>query len=151
MSDIIIEQFDSAYIQIKCDRALTKELSQHFTFFVPNYQYTPAYKNKIWDGQIRLFNVHTGKIYAGLTDYVLQFAKDRNYTVEFQSTEIERTSPEEVYSFLKTLNLSIGDKEIMPHEHQFDAIHHAINKRRCLLLSPTGSGKSLIIYALIRY
>ena len=151
MSDIIIEQFDSAYIQIKCDRALTKELSQHFTFFVPNYQYTPAYKNKIWDGQIRLFNVHTGKIYAGLTDYVLQFAKDRNYTVEFQSTEIERTSPEEVYSFLKTLNLSIGDKEIMPHEHQFDAIHHAINKRRCLLLSPTGSGKSLIIYVLIRY
>ena len=151
MSDIIIEQFDSAYIQIKCDRALTKELSQHFTFFVPNYQYTPAYKNKIWDGQIRLFNVHTGKIYAGLTDYVLQFAKDRNYTVEFESPEIERTSPEDVYSFLKTLNLSIGDKEIMPHEHQFDAIHHAINKRRCLLLSPTGSGKSLIIYVLLRY
>ena len=151
MSDIIIEHFDSAYIRIKCDRALTKELSQHFTFFVPNYQYTPAYKNKIWDGQIRLFNVHTGKIYAGLVDYVLQFAKDRNYTVEYELPDIEKVSPEEVFSFIKNLTLSIGNKEIMPHEHQFDAIHHAINKRRCLLLSPTGSGKSLIIYVLLRY
>jgi len=151
MSDIIIEHFDSAHIRVKCDRALTKELSQHFTFFVPNYQYTPAYKNKIWDGQIRLFNVHTGKIYSGLVDYVLQFAKDRNYSVEYELPDIEKVSPEEVFSFIKNLTLSIGDKEIMPHEHQFDAIHHAINKRRCLLLSPTGSGKSLIIYVLLRY
>ena len=151
MSDLIITHFDSAYIQVKCDRALSKELSQYFTFFVPNYQYTPAYKNKIWDGQIRLFNVHSGKLYAGLTDYLLQFAKDRNYTVEYEIPEIEKVSPEQVFSFIKNLKISIGDKEIMPHEHQFDAIHHAINKRRCLLLSPTGSGKSLIIYALIRY
>jgi superfamily II DNA or RNA helicase len=151
MSDLIITHFDSAYIQVKCDRALSKELSQYFTFFVPNYQYTPAYKNKIWDGQIRLFNVHSGKLYAGLTDYLLQFAKDRNYTVEYEIPEIEKVSPEQVFSFIKNLKISIGDKEIMPHEHQFDAIHHAINKRRCLLLSPTGSGKSLIIYVLIRY
>jgi superfamily II DNA or RNA helicase len=151
MSDLIIEHVDSAHIKVECERALSKELSQHFTFFVPNYQYTPAYKNKIWDGQIRLFNVHSGKIYAGLVDYVLQFAKDRNYTVDYDAVKPEKVSPETVYSFIKTLKLSLGDKEIMPHEHQFDAIHHAINKRRCLLLSPTGSGKSLIIYVLIRY
>ena len=62
MSDLIITNVDSAYIQVECERALAKELSQFFTFYVPNYQYTPANKNKIWDGQIRLFNVLSGKI-----------------------------------------------------------------------------------------
>jgi len=30
-------------------------------------------------------------------------------------------------------------------------VHHAMQEERCLLLSPTGSGKSLIIYSLLRY
>ena len=82
MSDLIITNVDSAYIQVECERGLAKELSQFFTFYVPNYQYTPAYKNKIWDGQIRLFNVLSGKIYSGLLKYVLTFAKERNLTVD---------------------------------------------------------------------
>jgi superfamily II DNA or RNA helicase len=136
---------------VECERSLAKELSQFFTFFVPNYQYTPAYKNKIWDGQIRLFNVHSGKIYAGLIDYVLKFAEERNCSVDYVSPQRENVSEKDIVKFLQDLKISIGDKEIMPHEHQFRAIHHAINKQRSLLLSPTGSGKSLIIYVLIRY
>ena len=151
MSDLIITNVDSAYIQVECERALAKELSQFFTFYVPNYQYTPAYKNKIWDGQIRLFNVLSGKIYSGLLRYVLTFAKERNLTVDYQGELPKKKSKEDIEYFIKSLNLSLGDKEIMPHEHQFNAICHAINTQRCLLLSPTGSGKSLIIYVLIRY
>jgi superfamily II DNA or RNA helicase len=151
MSDLIITNVDSAYIQVECERGLAKELSQFFTFYVPNYQYTPAYKNKIWDGQIRLFNVLSGKIYSGLLKYVLTFAKERNLTVDYQGDFPQKKSKEDIEYFIKSLKLSLGDKEIMPHEHQFNAICHAINTQRCLLLSPTGSGKSLIIYVLIRY
>ena len=151
MSDLIITNVDSAYIQVECERALAKELSQFFTFYVPNYQYTPAYKNKIWDGQIRLFNVLSGKIYSGLLRYVLTFAKERNLTVDYQGDFPQKKPKEDIEYFIKSLKLSLGDKEIMPHEHQFNAICHAINTQRCLLLSPTGSGKSLIIYVLIRY
>ena len=151
MSDLIITNVDSAYIQVECERALAKELSQFFTFYVPNYQYTPAYKNKIWDGQIRLFNVLSGKIYSGLLKYVLTFAKERNLTVDYQGEFPQKKSKEDIEYFIKSLKLSLGDEEIMPHEHQFNAICHAINTQRCLLLSPTGSGKSLIIYVLIRY
>ena len=151
MSDLVIRHVDSAYVKVECERSLAKELSQFFTFFVPNYQYTPAYKNKIWDGQIRLFNVHSGKIYAGLIDYVLKFADERNCSVDYVSPQRENVSEKDIVKFLQDLKISIGDKEIMPHEHQFRAIHHAINKQRSLLLSPTGSGKSLIIYVLIRY
>ena len=78
MSDLEINRIDSVNIKIQCDRGTAKELSEYFTFSVPNYQYTPAYKNKLWDGQIRLYNIHTQKIYTGLLDYVLKFATDRN-------------------------------------------------------------------------
>ena len=36
-------------------------------------------------------------------------------------------------------------------DYQFDAIAKALDINRCVLLSPTGSGKSLIIYLLARY
>ena len=74
MSDIEINQINSSEIKVQCDRGTAKELSEYFTFSVPNHQYTPAYKNKLWDGQIRLYNLHTQKIYAGLIDYVLKFS-----------------------------------------------------------------------------
>ena len=80
--DLIITKKDSVYLRVECERSVAKELSEFFTFKVPNYQYTPAYKNKIWDGQIRLYNVHTQTLYVGLLDYLVDFANDRNYKMK---------------------------------------------------------------------
>tara|TARA_R110000744_G_scaffold195275_1_gene314263 strand:- start:259 stop:1749 length:1491 start_codon:yes stop_codon:yes gene_type:complete len=153
MSDLFIQQVDSVHIKVICERSIAKELSDFFTFTVPNYQFTPAYKNKIWDGQIRLYSVHTQLLYYGLRDYVYNFARERNYTVE---TDIEKPKinipHKDVMSYiLDEIQPTVNGTEIQPHEHQIDALTHAINKERCLLLSPTGSGKSLIIYSLVRY
>ena len=68
MSQLEIHPIDSVHIKVDCDKSIAKELSSFFTFSVPNYQFTPAYKNKLWDGQIRLYNIHTQKIYRGLQD-----------------------------------------------------------------------------------
>ena len=38
-----------------------------------------------------------------------------------------------------------------PREYQLKAFAHAVRKRRSMLLSPTASGKSFIIYLLVRY
>ena len=80
MADIKITQPDSVFIKVECDRSLAKELNGYFTFTVPNFQYTPAFKKRLWDGKIRLFNLYTQTIFAGLTNLVLKFAKDRGYT-----------------------------------------------------------------------
>ena len=147
--NIEIYPYDDVFIKIDCERGLAKELSDYFTFKVPNYQYTPAYKNKLWDGRIRLFNLHTRTIYAGLSDYVAQFTKDRGYKIKIHDFPITESniSNEHINKWLKDyLKLPF-----VPHEHQIDAITTSINKNRCLLLSPTGSGKSLIIYSLMRY
>ena len=153
MSDLEIYQDDAVNIKIRCDRSVAKELSQFFSFTVPNYQYTPSYKNKIWDGQIRLFNVHTHLLYAGLKDYVKSFADERSYTYEDKSSRsLKKISTKEVYDYIiNTIRPTLNGKSIIPYEHQIKAIKHAIEYDRCLLLSPTGSGKSLMIYSLIRY
>ena len=137
---IHIKQVDSVYIVIECEKGIAKELSAFFTFTVPNSQYNPAFRKKKWDGKIRLFNFITNKIYAGLLPYVLSFAADRGYKTSYESILKPDESPTEfprVYS---------GGSVITPHDYQIDAVKHAISNRRTLLISPTGSGKSLIIY-----
>ena len=78
--DTVISDLNDVYIKVDCERSIAKELSDFFTFTVPNYQFTPAYKKRKWDGKIRLYNTHTRVIYKGLLDYVISFCKDRNYT-----------------------------------------------------------------------
>jgi superfamily II DNA or RNA helicase len=149
--DITVKQKDAVNLIIECEKSIAKELSQYFTFYVPNYQYTPAYKKKIWDGQIRLFNVYGRTLYVGLLEYLEKFALDRKYTIEIDSenllsAEENSISLDNFSDFIKSLDLNLK-----PHSHQLKASFHALNKKRTLLLSPTGSGKSLIIYILVKY
>ena len=140
---ITIRHIDSVYIQIECDKGIAKELSSFFTFKVPNSEYNPAFRKRRWDGKIRLYNILTNKIYAGLLPYVLNFASERGYKVIYESVFKKDTTPVEfprVYS---------GGIEITPHDYQIESVKHALENRRTLLISPTGSGKSLIIYLLI--
>ena len=152
MSDFVISNVDSAFIKVDCEKGFGKELSDFFTFTVPGHRYMPAFRKKIWDGKIKLFNYYKREIYAGLEDYVVQFARDRNYTVEGQRSYSEnQQSLEASRAYTESLQPCSGGQELVPHEHQINAINHAINKNRCLLLSPTASGKSLIIYTLVRH
>ena len=150
MSDLIIKQLDAVNLKVESEKSIAKELSDFFTFYVPNYQYTPAFKNKFWDGQIRLFNLFNRTIYAGLEDYIRKFCEDRNYSYSFvKEKELDQcVQPEE---FLSSLKLTASGNAIKIHDHQKSAYLHALLNKRTLLISPTGSGKSLIIYCLMRY
>jgi hypothetical protein len=80
MSDIVISKLNEVYTKITCEKHIAKELSEYFTFFVPGYQFVPAYRNRIWDGKIRLFDLRNNTIYRGLLYYAEEFCKERNYT-----------------------------------------------------------------------
>ena len=146
MSDLVLDKIDAVNMKIECDDSVAKELNTFFTFQVPNYQYTPAYKNKKWDGMIRLFNLYSRRLYIGLYDYLKKFAEDRNLSLEI-NFDLHEQNEVDVDEFISSLDLN----GIVPHDYQISAIKHVVNKQRCLLLSPTGSGKSLIIYILLRY
>ena len=147
MDTYFIEKIDETYIKVTADPALLMELSDYFTFDVPGAKFTPAYRNKVWDGKIRLLNIITGLLYSGLIHYIEDFCKQRKYNVkylsDFSSTEF---SVKEANDFIRSLNLTI-----QPRDYQISAFVKAIRDNRKLLLSPTASGKSLIIYLLTRY
>ena len=152
MSDLLIEHVDSVNIRVRCERGVAKELSDYFTFKVPGHAYMPAYRKRIWDGQIKLYNMFSQLIYAGLEKYVIRFASERGYKIKTVARKRNGFTEFTVRSFMEDhLKLSIGGKPIKPHEHQVNAVTHALRDDRALLVSPTGSGKSLIIYALMRY
>ena len=152
MSDIVISKLNEVYAKITCEKHIAKELSEYFTFFVPGYQFVPAYRNRVWDGKIRLFDLRNNTIYRGLLYYAEEFCKERNYTYEYQ----DNLDFEDEYSkyhaekFIKELNLHSRGEPIEIREHQTDAFIHAMQKRRALLVSPTASGKSLIIYLIFQ-
>lgn len=147
MDKIQVEKFDEVYIKIKAEPGVMMELSDVFTFTVPGAQFSPAYRSKFWDGKIRLLNVMTGLIYAGLLSYIEDFCEKRKYEIEYLSDfSTEEFSIKEAKEFIAKLKPTME-----PRDYQLDAFVHAVRERRALLLSPTASGKSFIIYLLVRY
>jgi superfamily II DNA or RNA helicase len=150
--NLIITKKDEVYVKIACEKHIARELSEFFTFFVPGYQFVPAYRNRIWDGKIRLFNLQSFTLYRGLLNYVEQFCEERDYTFEYEGgVDVEdEFSLYHAKKFAEDLNIHSNGKSIEVREHQLNAFVHAMQKRRALLVSPTASGKSLIIYLLFQ-
>ena len=132
---------------VDCDGGSCWELQDYFTFTVPGMQFMPAVRNKFWDGKIRLFNPQNKKIYSGLLPHVEKFAQERGYNLVVDPVFADdEFSIAEAKQFIKGLNLPFEVRD-----YQLDAFAHAIKKRRSLMLSPTASGKSLIIYIITAY
>jgi superfamily II DNA or RNA helicase len=151
-SNLIISKKDEVYVKITCEKHIARELSEFFTFFVPGYQFVPAYRNKIWDGKIRLFNLQSFTLYRGLLNYVESFCNERDYTYEYQDNLEVQDEYSEYHAkkFIEQINPHARGEPIGVRQHQVDAFIHAMQNRRSLLLSPTASGKSLIIYLIFR-
>ena len=154
LSKMLISKKDEVYLILSNMTDSTRqELTSYFTFEVPGAKFMPMVRNRIWDGRIRLFSSISGEIYVGLLPYIKKFCDNNNisYIIE-EGIENENTVDREmVKGFVNSLKSKSKGKLLKIRDYQFDAIQHAISTNRALLVSPTASGKSLIIYSLIRY
>jgi len=148
METLIIEKKDEVYLTVDADPNVQREISEFFTFYVPGYKFMPAFRNRMWDGKIRLFSQKTKEIYFGLFPYIKAFAEERGYYIVCgKDVDIDNKVDKDVVTkFSNSLGQSFEARD-----YQIDAIYHSLKFNRALLLSPTASGKSFIIYALIRY
>ena len=148
MELVNIERVNEVYIRVRTESGIKMELSKHFEFEVPGAKFSPAYRNKVWDGRIRLFNAMTGMIYAGLLPHIVKFCATRDYECEVDA----QLKPDESVQDTAGYDLAKEfDAIYEPRDYQNNAIVHALKNNRSLLLSPTASGKSLIIYLLSRF
>ena len=154
---ITFKKKNDVYLEFEGDKSDLRMLSDYFTFKVPGAEFTPQFRNKFWDGKIRLANLRDSTIYAGLAGDITKFAKDMDVECIFEGSKYDFPGREQIADdsfldeFLKVLNPHSNNKPIQMRDYQIEAFKTAILKQRCLLLSPTASGKSLIIYALIRW
>jgi len=152
VADIVCRLKDYSMLEVDVDAGLAAELSDYFSFYVPGYKFMPAYKNKVWDGKIKLFNRMNGEISAGLYIYMVKFCAERGYTIDAEETDYgmpiggSKVDTMSFNQFLESSNLPF-----MPREYQYDAVVTALERNRAILLSPTGSGKSFIAYLLLKH
>ena len=151
---MLISKKNEVYLILSnLDPSTSQELSEFFTFEVPGFKFMPMYRNRMWDGKIRLFSPGTGQIYVGLLLYIKKFCKQNNieYTIEEDIENDRNIVLSDVKNFIRSLKPKTKGKSIKVRDYQFQAVQHAISRNRCLLVSPTASGKSLIIYVIVRY
>ena len=153
-SNIIIQKKNEVYLNIECEPHIKQEMCEYFTFDVPDAKFMPQYRNKLWDGKIRLFSPGTGELYCGLLQHAKIFAEERGYQIELKDNkfyghpeyEDSNITPPKTIEILKEFGITLEVRD-----YQYNAIYEALKKKRKLLLSPTGSGKSLMIYSVVRF
>ncbi len=150
---MLISKKNEVFLKLECEPSEAKQISSYFTFEVPGAKFMPAVRNKIWDGKIRLYNMITGELYVGLLSYLLDYLQQQeiDYIISEELNDAVSITTNNVESFTKYLKLKSNGKNVKARDYQIDAMAHAIRNNRTLLISPTASGKSLIIYCLVRF
>jgi superfamily II DNA or RNA helicase len=155
MTHLTVKKKNEVYITIHSNEEYVhRELADYFTFEVPEAKFlkrNPRYK--YWDGTIRLYSPATGDLYHGLLDHLQVWAAEKQYIVEYEkndwygdlSQDNKLVSLPAVKQYMKKIS------KIEPRDYQYNAVYEALKYNRKLLLSPTGSGKSLMIYSIVRY
>jgi len=141
MPDIQINQIDASFIQLICEPHIAKEISESFTFYAPNYQYS---KRRGWNGKINLLSAQN-LIYAGLFHNLLNWAKEHDYTTDYEypCNALNPLAFQPDTPFVKSFSLSL-----VPRQYQLDILKDCMEQGRAAVVSPTASGKSLVIYML---
>ena len=142
---IIIDKVNEVYLKVEADADIRREIGQFFTFEVPGYKFMPQYRNRVWDGKIRLFSYATGQIYTGLYPYIINWCKDNDvHVVDGTKIKHNKVDDQKVEDLIKALKLPFEVRD-----YQKAAFKYSVEQDRCLLVSPTASGKSLIAYLMV--
>jgi len=153
MSNLIIGKKNEVYLEVKAEPHVYYELADQFTFDVPGAKFMPQFRNRHWDGKIRLFNTQTGEIYVGLLDKIISFCENHEYSYEFVNNKFYGT-PFETNDYISMEGVKdymTAISKYAPRDYQIEGVYDALKHNRRLLISPTASGKSLMIYAVVRY
>jgi superfamily II DNA or RNA helicase len=152
-ANLIISKSNEVFLKIDTEPHIEYELRDHFKFDVPNAKFMPQYRGRNWNGEIHLFDIRSKQIYVGLLDKIVNFCNQYNYTYKFESNKFYglpfEINEEISYEGVKDFMHSICSHQ--PRQYQIEGVYDALRYNRKLLISPTASGKSLMIYALVRY
>lgn len=142
MSNIHLKKIDEVFMEVQCDTSVARKLHEAFSFFVDGYKHSPQFKYGVWDGRISMFK--NGIMYTGLIMNVIDFAREREYTVTVDDGLKRSIKYDPTWIAKQTFKYT-------PKDYQIKYFESAIKANKLLALSPTASGKSFMIYLIVRY
>jgi len=153
VTNVIIQKSNEVYLKIRAEPHIEYELRDHFTFEVEGAKFMPQYRKRNWNGEIHLYDLRSKKIYVGLLDKIVSFCERHGYTYKFEDNDYygppfeinSSISKEGVKDYIRSIT------KIKPRDYQIEGVCDCLKHNRRLLVSPTASGKSLMIYSLVRY
>jgi len=152
-ADLVISKSNEVFLKIKTEPHIEYELRDHFKFEVPNAKFMPQYRGRNWNGEIHLFDMRSKQLYVGLLDKLISFCNQYGYSYGFEENKYYG----QPFEINEAISLE-GVKDYMnsicshsPRQYQIEGVYDALRHNRKLLISPTASGKSLMIYSLVRY
>lgn len=148
---IYLHKIDELYCQVQTNNnSILMELSDNFTFLIPNAKHHPKVKNGWWDGKIRLYNTRTGLLYLGLANDVKAFCTEHSYPLHIDD-DVFALPDKDLFTEKQISNtLYESGLKLKLYDYQSKMIAIALQNRKALFLSPTSSGKSLIIYGITK-
>lgn len=155
MKDITITKMNETFMKVNCrETHMEMELSDKFSFEIMNARHDPRVKRGQWDGIKKMYNRRNKRLHVGLLEDLLKWcvAQEYSFYVDPQLIPQSTISREEVKDIIDEVIKPHDDgKQISVREHQLDGIVHMLNSGRSLVKSSTSSGKSLIIYCVMRF
>lgn len=117
------------------------------SFFVPNHEFMPTFRQGLWNGKKKFFNKHTKRFMSGLLPFALKLAEKEGFKVKVVDCRKHiRIKKKNSQAALKILR-KYQKREIEP---VLNLTLNGIPWIRGILKHPTGSGKTYVIAALIR-
>jgi superfamily II DNA or RNA helicase len=155
--NITVSKINESYLKIASENyEVLTDIENHFKFRPNGYKFNPKFKAKIWDGWIRLFSPTKRVLSFGLLKFLHELCEEKGYTVSYDNFDSESLidstkTIKEVTDYISDgLVLTSDGIPLEPYIYQLDTVHKCLQEKRLLVLSPTASGKSLIIYCVIR-
>lgn len=148
MSEVTIKKYNETFVQIKADSTILEGISNYFTFKPDNYQFHPKYKAGVWDGKLRFLNMKKKNLFPqGLLFKLYAYLKQSNLSFNFVGFDKPELvlNHNQINKYAEYINF--------PHklrDYQLQYIETGLKERKCVLCSPTATGKSAIIYFLHR-
>lgn len=140
--------FNENFFKIECDSGIAMEINDHFTFYCPGYKFMPKYKSGLWDGKIRMFDVRNRLFPVGLLFDLIRFLRRMEYEISVDRSAMPVNHDQLIEDFQDSVVPSLTK---VPRDFQESSFERCIKNNRALVLSATASGKSLIIYLLVRF
>lgn len=143
-----VTKLNELYVLLEAEYSTLLSIKEHFTFYAKGYKYHPKYKHGLWDGRISML-ASNGMFYIGLMSELMSYCKSQKVTIEVTNPEAFKTKIKWSDDWFEQYKKNSVAYTL--YDDQENSVKHAIRYNKSLVLSPTGSGKSIIIYTIVRF